>query len=262
MFYAIIGISLFTGLAIGSFLNCAIWRLKAKEGIWGRSHCPLCGGLIGWRDNVPVFSFFWLRRKCRHCSGRIAWQYPAVEIVTGLLFVWAAYFHIKDIGFLETDLFLPLTYLFRDWTFIAVMVFLFVYDLRWYLIPDIISLPAIVFFFSFNIFLSHDWLNWLISGIIGGGFFLVQFLISKGKWIGGGDIRLGVLLGVFLGWPNIVLALLLAYFSGTLVLTPFVLAKKKEWDSQIPFGVFLSTGAIICLFFGNNIINWYLNLLY
>ena len=101
----------------------------------------------------------------------------------------------------------------------------------------------------------------LISGIIGGSFFLIQFLISRGKWIGGGDIRLGLLMGLALGWPMVLVAILLAYLIGSLVGIGLILYKKKQWSSQIPLGIFLSTATVIALFWGQGILNWYLNLL-
>jgi prepilin signal peptidase PulO-like enzyme (type II secretory pathway) len=101
----------------------------------------------------------------------------------------------------------------------------------------------------------------LFSGIIGGSFFLIQYLISQGKWIGGGDIRLGLLMGLALGWPNILVAIILAYFLGSLVAIYLILAKKKQWGSQLPLGVFLAPATIIVLFWGEKIINWYINLL-
>jgi prepilin signal peptidase PulO-like enzyme (type II secretory pathway) len=92
-------------------------------------------------------------------------------------------------------------------------------------------------------------------------FFLIQFLISKGKWIGGGDIRLGLLMGLVLGWPNIIVAILSAYFMGSIVGLGLIAAKKKKWESQVPLGVFLSTATIIALFWGEKIASWYLGLI-
>ena len=132
------------GLTIGSFLNCLIWRLHKKESMMGRSYCPKCHHKLAWYDNIPVFSFLVLGGKCRYCKKKISWQYPVVEFITGVLFV-IAFFRIYDLGFgiLDFDLFLILNHkleiinLFRDWFIIAVMIVVFIYDLRWYLILDI-----------------------------------------------------------------------------------------------------------------------------
>ncbi|KKR32595.1 MAG: Prepilin peptidase [Candidatus Falkowbacteria bacterium GW2011_GWF2_39_8] len=153
---------------------------------------------------------------------------------------------------------------------ISVMMIIFIYDLRWYLILDIVTLPSIIIVLLLNIIIGHltadasanfYWQQLLISGIIGGGFFLLQFIISNGRWIGGGDIRLGLLMGVALGWPNILVALFLAYICGAVIGIGLILAGRKKWGSEIPFGIFLSVSTLVTLFFGNQILTWYLNIL-
>jgi prepilin signal peptidase PulO-like enzyme (type II secretory pathway) len=266
------------GLVIGSFLNCLIWRLHTEETMMNRSHCPKCQKQIAWYDNIPVFSYIVLLGKCRHCRKNISIQYPVVELVVGLLFVLVfivEYFDnfqssiFNDIipEFLNLDLFFYITIL-KDWFVVSVMTIVFIYDLRWYLILDKIMIPAMIVVFGLNIYLgyldgdvfSNLW-NMLISAIIGGGFFLFQFVISRGKWIGGGDIRLGFLMGLILGWQGLLVALLLAYISGAIIGVGLIVIGKKKMSSQIPFGVFLSTATLISLFWGQDIIYWYLNLL-
>lgn len=255
MFYLILIFIFLFGLIIGSFLNCFIWRLHAGESVGGRSYCPKCRKQIAWHDNIPVLSFFILRGKCRNCRQSISWQYPLVELITGVLFV------ISFVASDQTLDYATLLRVMRDWLVIAVMIIIFIYDLRWYLILDKVTLPAIVFFFILNIFLGFSWPNMLFSGIIGGGFFLLQFIVSKGKWIGGGDIRMGLLMGVILGWPQIVLALFLAYILGSIVGIGMLLAKQKKWGSEIPFGTFLAIATVITLFWGAGIMDWYLSLI-
>jgi len=270
MLYFFLFLVFFFGLVIGSFLNCLIWRLHRNETILGRSYCPKCKKQIDWYDNIPVLSFLILKGKCRHCRKKISWQYPAVESIVGVLFVMSFYLNyelrimdygtgIFNLSILQDSLFI--IQVLRDWFLIAVMTVIFIYDLRWYLILDIVTLPACIIIFLLNLALGITWQNMLISGIIGSSFFLFQFLISRGKWIGGGDIRLGLLMGIALGWPNILAAILLAYFIGSFVGIGLILSKKKEWGSQIPLGIFLSTATIITLFWGNKIVDWYLNLL-
>jgi len=237
------------GLIIGSFLNCLIWRLNTGESLWGRSYCPKCKKPIAWYDNVPVLSFVWLGGKCRSCGKPISRQYPAVELITGLLFL-AAFagdfqFSIK---------------LLRDWFLISVMIVVFIYDLRWYLILDAVTLPACLVMLILNLTLGLSWQNLLVSGIIGGSFFLTQFLLSRGRWIGGGDIRLGLLMGLSLGWPGVLVAIIISYFIGSAVGLGLVAAGKKQWGSEVPLGVFLAVGTIIALFWQEPILNWYLNL--
>jgi len=142
------------------------------------------------------------------------------------------------------------------------MMIVFIYDLRWYLVLDIVVLPASLAVFIFNIFIGVDWYNLLISGIIGGSFFLIQFIVSRGRWIGGGDIRLGLFMGLALGWPNVMVALILAYLIGSVVSIGLVVSGKKKWGSQIPLGIFLSTATIITLFWGKQIMDWYFGILF
>jgi prepilin signal peptidase PulO-like enzyme (type II secretory pathway) len=241
------------GLIIGSFLNCLIWRLHTEESMWSRSYCPKCKKQIVWYDNIPIFSYIFLLGKCRHCSKKISWQYPVVEFVTGILFVIAFLVNVESLDYLK---------LVRDLLIIFVMIIIFVYDLRWYMILDIVTIPAIIIFFIINIILDFSWLGMLLAGFVGGGFFLAQFIVSKGKWIGGGDIRLGLLMGVALGRLDLlILALMVAYFSGSIIGVGLILAGKRKWSSEVPFGVFLSVATLIALFWGDFILNWYFGLI-
>ena len=266
MNYFILAIIFLFGLIIGSFLNCLIWRLHKKESIWGRSYCPKCGKQIAWYDNIPIFSFAFLQGKCRHCRKKISWQYPIVELITAILFVIAFIFNLPGPNILIsqypnilTSNFLLLT--LKSWFIIAVMIIVFIYDLRWFLILDIITLPACAVMLILNLLLGFNLWNLVFSGIIGSSFFLLQFVISRGKWIGGGDIRLGLLMGLALGWPNIIVGLFIAYFMGAIIGLGLILAGKKKWGSQIPLGIFLSIATIITLFWGEQILNWYLNVI-
>lgn len=262
MFYLFF--SFIFGLMIGSFLNCLIWRLHKKEKITGRSYCPKCKKQIVWYDNIPVLSFLFLRGRCRYCGKGISWQYPVVELVTGVLFMFALLINVENVtnfGFEVFDL-ESILYLLRDWLVIGIMIVIFIYDLRWYMILDIVTLPAMVVVLMVNLLLGFSWLNLLISGIIGGSFFLVQFVVSRGEWIGGGDIRLGLLMGFILGWPNVLVAIFIAYFMGSIIGVGLKIWGGKKWDSKVPLGTFLSVATIITLFWGQNILSWYLNLIY
>jgi prepilin signal peptidase PulO-like enzyme (type II secretory pathway) len=276
MTYLILIFVFLFGLIIGSFLNCLIWRVYKGEGMWNRSYCPKCKKQIAWYDNIPVLSFCLLGGKCRHCQKAISWQYPIIELIMGILFLIAFYTNFQVASIINLQIppapfikggvsqflifnFKFLIELFRDWFLIAVMIVVFVIDLRWYLILDIVVLPAAAIVFILNLILGISWQNLLISGIIGGSFFLIQFLISKGKWIGGGDIRLGLLMGLALGWPNILVALFLAYFIGSIVGIGLILAGKKKWGGEVPLGTFLSVTTVIALFWGSRILDWYIN---
>jgi len=252
-----------SGLTIGSFLNCLIWRLRAKESILGRSYCPRCKKQIAWYDNIPVLSFALLLGKCRHCGKPISWQYPAVELSTAVLFLTAFLVHFPIYYYP-----LNLLVLARDFFLIASFTVIFVYDLRWYLILDKVSLTAVavvfilnffIGFFSKNTFVNLE--NIIISGIIGAGFFLAQFVVSRGRWIGGGDIRLGLLVGLALGWPFVVEAIFIAYLMGSVIGVALIAFGQKSWGSKVPFGTFLSIAAIVVLFWGKELIDWYFTML-
>jgi len=243
------------GLIIGSFLNALIWRIRTGDSLRGRSKCPKCGKQIAWYDNIPVISFLILGGKCRHCHKPISWQYPIVELVTAVLFAYAFYLNFSALG----GQFLILKF-FRDLFLISVMMIIFVYDLRWYLILDKITIPSMIILATLNLILGMTWQNLLLSSIIGGSFFLVQFIISRGKWIGGGDIRLGILMGVAMGWPRVLVAIFIAYILGSIVGLGLIFFGKKQWGSKVPFGTFLSVATVITLFWGMTIADWYLSL--
>ncbi len=252
------------GAIIGSFLNVVILRTHSGAVSWlkGRSHCMYCHHRLEWYDLVPILSFVSLRGQCRYCSKAISWQYALVEASTGLLFVLVYTFSIGTMT-LDVPTGDALLMLVRNLLVVCVMVILFVYDFRWQLIPDRFTLPAILFFLIFNSFLYTSavicnpatalcytiagWTNYVLGAILGGGFFLIQYVISKGKWIGGGDIRLGVLMGVILGLSGTAIALFVSYMVGALWGMSLILAGKKKMGSAIPFGTFLSIGTVIVL---------------
>lgn len=268
------------GLIVGSFLNSVIFRLKAgKSFVKGHSHCPQCQKKLRWYELIPIFSWLWQLGRCRQCEGKIDKQYPLVELVAGILFALSMFVEMREcynvIIYLNECSIADYFAVFRDWVMIAFLIVIFVYDLRWQLILDQVSLPAMIVALLLNleliILLSQDnfsaayigksLIMLVLAAIVGGGFFLLQFYISKGKWIGGGDIRLGALMGLILGWPQIIWALILAYFIGALVSVGLIAGGKKTWSSQIPFGTFLSIATLLILFWGNEMVNWYLGVL-
>lgn len=146
----------------------------------------------------------------------------------------------------------------------SVLAIIFIYDLRYYIIPDKIVFPAIVVSILFNLFFdlhnknfSHS-LSGLFAAILAGSFFLILFLFSRGRWIGFGDVKFALLMGVFLGFPKILIALFLAYFIGAIIGLGLIVLRIKSLKSEIPFGPFLVIGTFIAMFFGDSLINWYL----
>ncbi|MBL7154899.1 MAG: prepilin peptidase [Candidatus Portnoybacteria bacterium] len=235
------------GLSVGSFLNVVICRLKSKEPILlSRSHCPHCGTVLKWFDLIPLLSFLIQKGKCRYCGQKISPQYPLVELATGLSFL---------IIFNQ----FPIFNLFFYLIIISFLIVIFVYDLKHYLIPDKIVFPAIGLTFLYQFF-ENSFLNSLLAALLAAGFFLSLVLISKGKWMGLGDVKLVGLMGLVLGWPNICLALFLAFLSGAIVGIGLIIAGKKGLKSQIPFGPFLSANTVVVLFYGSQLIEKFLTI--
>jgi len=253
MDYIFAAFAFLIGLVIGSFLNCLIWRLYKNETIGGRSYCPKCRQSIAWYDNIPVLSFILLNGKCRHCQQKISWQYPLVEIITALLFLLA---FLNDSLWPQFSLLLT-----RDWLLIITLVIVFVYDWRWQLIPMTVIWPMCFVLFILNILLGFSWLALIISGLVAAIFFLIQFIATKKKGLGEGDIWLGLLLGLsFPTWPQLFLIMVISYGAGSIVGLALMATKEKKMKSKIALGPFLAFGAIITLIWGERIINWYLNL--
>ncbi|MBI5765719.1 prepilin peptidase [Candidatus Falkowbacteria bacterium] len=273
MFYVFIFL---LGLIVGSFLNVEIFRLKSGEKIINsRSHCQYCRHQLKAKDLVPVLSFIFYGGKCAYCRKRISWQYPLVELATTLLFLvvfmvnlrhginpeFNFQFLIPDVSWGQAFNFQFWLKIIRDWIFISFLVVIFVFDLRWYEILDKVTIPAMVLALVLNLMLGVGWQGLLIGAAIGFFFFLFQFVVSKGKWIGGGDLRLGLLMGLMLGWPKIILGLFLAYIIGAIFSIILIKLNKKDFKSQIQFGTFLSAAAIIAILWGDEIVRWYLKLI-
>jgi len=253
------------GTIIGSFLNVVVWRLPRGEALTGRSHCPHCGGILGVLDLFPVFSFIFLRGRCRRCKAKISRRYLILEIVTGLLFASAVYF-------LQPADFVSGFELLKYFLVLSALVVVFMVDLEHFLILDQVVFPVAAAMFLLNLLLDlfgHvkilSFYSSTVSGILGAaalfGFFFLVWLLSKGKWIGFGDVKLAVFLGLSLGWPFVLVGLMLAVLSGGIVSVFLLAFFQKTLKSQIPFGTFLAFGTVLALFYGDKLIGWYLAIL-
>ena len=239
---------------IGSFLNVFICRLPKEESIiTPGSHCPQCSKPIRWYDNIPLVSFLLLRGKCRNCHRSISVQYPLVEGITALL------------SLLLFIRFGPSLNYVIYFAFVAALVVITVIDLHHQIIPDMISLPGI------GVGLLASWIlpgtsvvNALLGLLLGGGsLFLVATVyewLFKREGMGGGDVKLLAMIGAFLGWKAVILTILLSSLIGSIVGIAVILWKGRDFKYAIPFGPFLSLGAVIALFYGENLILWYLTL--
>lgn len=253
-------ISAILGLVVGSFLNVAINRLRLKEGLNGRSHCPHCKYQLSALDLVPLFSFLFLGGKCRYCGKPISWQYPAVEAFTGLVFA-LAWIKFEEFG---NDLFFT-------WVLTAFFVVIAVYDLKHFLILDKVVFPGLVIALIYALVSDFTgdcgaaWSCATISGLLGAGavagFFYLQYLLSRGRWIGFGDVKFGLMLGFVSGFPLCILLLFVSYLSGAAIGVFLIATGRKQASSKMPFGTFLGLGAIITLLYGTPILNWYLKLI-
>ncbi len=236
------------GLVIGSFLNVVIARLPEHRSLWmPGSACPTCGAAIAWRDNIPVLSFALLRGRCRACAGRISARYPLVEAATAALFLAAA----ARFG-VGPELAIAAALL-------AALVAITVIDLDHQIIPDVITLPGIVAGFLATVATGRlSWAESLLGIGLGGGVFFAIILASGGG-MGGGDMKLGAMLGAFLGWKLTLVALFSAVLVGGVVAVAVLAAGLKGRKDPIPFGPFLALGGAAALFWGERWLTWYLD---
>lgn len=252
LYYSIL--SFIFGMLVGSFLNVCICRMPKDESIVSPpSHCPNCDYKIRWYDNIPLLSYLLLRGKCRGCGTRISLQYPLVELLNGLLTL--ALFMRFGISLTFAALFL----------FCSALVVITFIDLEHQIIPDEISLPGIIIGFIFSFFLPwQSWINSLLGIVLGGGSLLLvaygyQWLTGK-DGMGGGDIKLLAMMGAFLGWKSVPFIIFSSSLIGSVVGVTMMLVQKKDSKLAIPFGPYLAFGAVLYIFYGRQLIHWYLNL--
>ena len=251
------------GLSFGSFINAFVWRIhEKKDWIRGRSECTNCHHILSSLDLLPVLSWLALRGKCRYCKHKISFQYPFIEVSTAVLFIGSYVLWPEPI--VGHNLFI-----FIMWQILLIgLTALAIYDIKWMLLPTkiiyFLYIPALLIMFT-NVYYSSHRINeillYFLSFLIGGGIFYLLFHISKGKWIGGGDVRLGFLLGLIAGTiQSSLLLIFLAALIGTLVSLPFMIKGNLKKTSIIPFGPFLIIALIIVQLEGVNIINLYTRL--
>ena len=242
------------GLLVGSFLNVCISRLPKEESIvFPGSHCPQCQKPIRYYDNIPLLSYLLLGRKCRHCGAPISFQYPLVEGITGLSSL-LLFIHFGP----------SWSYLIY-FAFVAALIAITVIDLYHQIIPDVISLPGIGVGLLASLILPEiTFLNSLSGTLLGGGsLFLVATVyqwLFKREGMGGGDVKLLAMIGAFLGWKAVILTIFLSSLIGSMTGIVLILIKGKDFKYAIPFGPFLSVGAVLSLFYAESLIRWYLYL--
>jgi len=246
------------GLAVGSFLNVLIDRLPRDESPFkGRSYCEKCYKTLRWYDLIPLLSFIVLKGKCRYCHSTISYYYPIVEALTGVAFVFVVSFipqenikyQISNIKY-TIELFY---YLF----IVSSLIVIFFADLKYGIIPDKIIYPSILVSIAY-LFINHKslFINHLLVGVGAFLFFFLLYLITRGRGMGFGDVKLVFLLGLFLGWPKIIVMFYFAFLTGAALGCILILwGKKKLRGETLPFGPFLVLGTFVAAFFGESIVD-------
>ena len=240
------------GLSIGSFLNVVIFRIdNIKTILYERSHCPRCKKILSWKDLIPFVSFMLLGGKCRYCNEPISRQYSAVELSTAILYAilfclfglsWGLVFYL---------------------IIFSILIVVFVYDLKHELILEEFVWVALALTLLGSWYFSGLGIpNILLGGLICGGIPTILVFVSKEKWMGMGDIKLGFLLGALVGYPQAVFLIFASFVLGSIVGMILMSTKKKGIKDSVPFAPFLILAGLVTLIWGNNFVNWYLGYLY
>lgn len=264
------------GLCMGSFLNVCSFRIAQGQSIiWPGSRCQNCKTRLRALDNIPILSYILLGGRCRHCKVKLSLQYPIVEGAVGILSVLIALSLGLDLRILRHVAIAPRLLEATGWFSLCFFVILIgTIDHRTGLVPDVVSLPGIG---CGVVFVALLWkvggppnthrllpsplamtpLSSLWGIMIGGGLFFAVVLLSNGRMMGGGDIRIGALLGAYMGLRLALLSVLIASIVGTALFLPGLIAGRVSRKTEIRFGPLLSFGAIVSSFFGRSLINWY-----
>ncbi len=279
------------GLVIGSFLNVVALRYDPEKDIFdlknlgGRSHCPKCGRTLLWYELIPVFSFIFLWGKCRTCLQKISWQYPIVEILSGLIFILPIYFlNYYNINYLLASG----ANIFWFYAVSAIWVLAFLsflllslIDFKFFIIPDSLNIfLAILGVVKISIFYLADrteyfytsflggysmlfglqeniWLNHFTALAFGSIFFGMIIYITRGRGMGMGDLKLIAALGFLLGWPDIAFTTLASFIIGGIVGVVLMLRNQKTMKDALPFGPFIVLGVLTTIFFGESLLKLY-----
>jgi prepilin signal peptidase PulO-like enzyme (type II secretory pathway) len=253
------------GLILGSFAKVLVERGQEGKSLGGRSECDKCHKKLSWYDNIPLLSYLFLGGKCRQCGEKISWQYPAIELLFGIVFVLIAWRTGGITGYLDKeDLINTVFYLSIGFVLLIILI----WDLKYMVIPDglvVGGLILAVIYFGYRYLESPDFLmnvdtdlsrNFL-GGLLAGGFFYLMFTVSRGRWIGGGDVKLGFLLGFLVGWREVYSLLLMAYLLGSVPAIYLLLSKKATVKTKIPFGPFLVIAGLVIMLWGERLMAWW-----
>ena len=237
------------GTIIGSFLNVLIYRIpRGRSVVFPPSACGGCGARLGWQDLVPVVSYLLLPGRCRSCGATISPRYPAVEVLSGLGFlVWYLKFGLTVEGLAAAVLF----------SLLLVIIFI---DLEFLIIPNRLVLAGLILGSPLILVQSPQLLlNGLLGLLVGGGLLLITAVVSRGG-MGGGDIKLAAMIGLYLGWPQVLLMLFVSFLLGSVVGLGLVALRRKKMKEAVPFGPFLAVATYIVMLWGPQILDWYKNI--
>lgn len=283
------------GSCIGSFLNALNYRIVHGKAITGRSFCPHCKHKLSWKELLPLVSFILQKGRCLHCRKPISPRYPLVELSTAIVFALVAYQTFSPLEGSQFDLVWLVPRLFFLLVLVASLVGVAAADFSWGIIPDRIVFPAILVTLLYRVLdplyrnltlyfrlqddpglgpyllksgyfsnlVARDVQNFLIALLVAGAialFFLALIYFTRGRAMGLGDVKLGFLIGLALGWPAGVTSLFVAFLTGALVSSILILVRRKRFGDSVPFGPFLSLGALASLFWGTQILEYYLRL--
>lgn len=241
------------GLVIGSFLNVVIYRLPRRVSfVSGRSSCPRCSTQLKWYHNIPVVSFIFQCGKCAFCGKKISYRYPAVEMLNALFYL---YFYWQFGFSLSFGIFAFLS---------SALLLIFFIDLDFQIIPDVITLPGMVIGLLVSLLPGGIGIVPAAIGLVAGGgsLYLIAILgdwLFKKDSMGGGDIKMAAMLGAFLGWQKIILIFMSAAVIGLVVsLVIMIFSAHLRKTRVVPFGPFLSMGAMLAIVYGDNLISFYM----
>lgn len=238
------------GLCVGSFLNVCIHRLPRGESLlWPASRCPQCGHALRWFHNVPVLSWLALGGRCARCRGPISAQYPIVEATTALL--WLLIVWLTPPGWLLASRLVLAT----------ALVVLFMIDLEHQILPNAITLPGVAVGFAFSWLAPPGPVDSLIGIVVGGGVLYAiafgYYLVRKEEGMGMGDVKMLAMIGAFLGWRAVLVTLVLSSFAGAVIGVGMMALQRGTLRYALPFGTFLSLGALAAMLVGEQLMAWY-----
>ncbi|MEK7166138.1 MAG: prepilin peptidase [Patescibacteria group bacterium] len=242
------------GLTFGSFLNVLIDRLpKGISPFHGRSQCDYCKKTLSPADLIPVISFLILRGRCRYCHKALSWQYPILELFTGLMFVILNYYSFI-IYHLSFSIYFCLLIIFSS------LLVIFVADLKYQIIPDLMLVAGSISAIVYLVLIGQFDMNHIVSASAATMFFAALHFGTHGRGMGFGDVKFVAMMGLLLGFPGIVVGLYIAFLTGAFLSTILVIIRVKKIKQRIAFGPFLVAGTVIAFFHTTTLVEWYTKL--